>query len=196
VNEAKKVLAISSAYDITSLMHDLFLQSRAQIEKVNSIALAKRVMMNQSFDMVFIFTPVQDEFGIRSAREIQSRYDVPVLLFVRQDGYDQACYTVMDQMIFVMQMPVHKPLVIQTLAVIDKYQSKISALQTALKKEKQRVQDEKMISRCKLMLVQHYHWSEDKAHHYIEKVAMDHSWTRAKVAGMLMEKISQQMGDI
>jgi len=54
----------------------------------------------------------------------------------------------------------------------------------------------KMISRCKLMLVQHYHWSEDKAHHYIEKVAMDHSWTRAKVAGMLMEKISQQMGDI
>jgi len=87
-----------------------FSKAALKFEKVNSVALAKRVMMNQSFDMVLFYPGpgrIWHPFGqgnpvtLRCARTA----------FVRQDGYDQACYTVMDQMIFVMQMPVHKPLV-------------------------------------------------------------------------------------
>ena len=41
-----------------------------------------------------------------------------------------------------------------------------------------------------MVLIESYHWSEDKAHHYIEQVSMQNSLTKVDVAKQLIEGLN------
>lgn len=62
-------------------------------------------------------------------------------------------------------------------------------MEAQIRREKQRFQDEKLVSLCKIRLVEHYHWTEEKAHSYIGKAAMDHSTTRVNIARALLSRM-------
>ena len=60
-----------------------------------------------------------------------------------------------------------------------------------IRKLRKKIQDQQKINQAKLLLIEQYHYSEEKAHHYIEKVAMDHSITKVEVAMSLIEKVKK-----
>lgn len=64
---------------------------------------------------------------------------------------------------------------------IQLYEKKISKLE-------QKYLELKMVDHCKLVLISNYHWSEDKAHHYIEKIVMEQNKTKFLVAKELLEE--------
>ncbi|MCF0246448.1 MAG: ANTAR domain-containing protein [Ileibacterium sp.] len=185
MNKQKVLIAASSP----DAFKDLFSKSKYETVLEVSAAAAKRRLMNEEFSLVVIGWPLTDQSELQAAREIASVYEKHVLLFVPADILDQAQYQCAEQTVFVMALPVNKLLARQTVAFLDKVNGQKQKLRSDLARQKQKLQDEKIIFRCKLLLVERYRWSEDKAHSYITKKAMDHSTTKVNVARILIRKL-------
>ena len=65
------VLVISAKEKFNASLQSLLPESKyAPVQMVSSVSLAKRVLLERSFDFVFINTPLPDDFGTRFAIEI------------------------------------------------------------------------------------------------------------------------------
>lgn len=154
-----------------------------------SAAKAKQRLRQDTFSCVILAAPLSDEYGIQTANEIASVYHQYVLLIVPREKIDQAAYLTRDNTVFVASQPVHLPHIHQALGMMEKVSRQNRQMEEQLAKARQKLQDEKMIARAKLKLIETYHWSEEKAHAYLGKTAMDHSTTRAQVARLLLNKL-------
>ena len=62
-------------------------------------------------------------------------------------------------------------------------------MERQLARTRDKYKELQVVSRCKLLLMENYQWTEEKAHRYIEKTAMDHSTTKVLVARILLDKM-------
>ncbi len=82
------------------------------------------------------------------------------------------------------KMDVELPMAIQ---MINKYHDQIEGLMSENKRLKQQLEENLMISKCKRHLIQKG-LSEDEAHQYILKFAMDHNIDKLEACHRLLEK--------
>lgn len=184
----RKVLIISQTKDTFTIINKVLPTIQYSCLHLSSILDAKKQLHKEKYDIVIIQTPLKDEFGVQSSIDFVRTFDVCVLLLVKNDIFDQTCYKVNDYGIYVLGLPTNKNLIYQSIVQLDhsilmkqKYEKEVTKL-------KKKLQDEKKIMQAKLMLIEQYHWTEEKAHHYIEKVAMDSSMTRIEVANSLLTR--------
>ena len=183
----KKVLIASSAPEAYK---DLFPKPEyAPPVLAGSAAAAKQRLMKESFSMIVVGTPLPDESLHQCACEIAAAYEQNVLLFVPTESLDQIQYQCSEHSVFVLPVPLNRQMAGQVISFLDKVTRQNQRLQHALARQKQKMEDEKMIFRCKLKLIEHYRWTEEKAHSYITKTAMDHSTTKVHIARILMSKM-------
>ena len=72
---------------------------------LNSAAEARRLLVNQDFDIVIINTPLKDDIGIELALEIAEKDFTAVMIIVKNEMFDQVAYRVEDYGVFVELMP-------------------------------------------------------------------------------------------
>ena len=183
----KKVLIVSSA---TEVYKDLF--SHPEYDRpviAGSGAEARRRLMNESFSLIVIGSPLPDEALHMCACEISAASEQNVLLFVPAESLDLIQYQCSEHSVFVLSVPVNRQMAGQVISFLDKVTRQNQKMRHELARQKQKMEDEKLIFRCKLRLIEHYHWSEEKAHRYITKTAMDHSTTKVHIARILMSKM-------
>lgn len=171
-------------------LRDLFPTARYEnCTLVSSSAILSQQLRQQDYDVVIIIAPLTDEYGIRTAIQVAAGFKTDVLLLVPADHYDQAAYMCMEASVYVLSLPVNRQSAWQALQFMEKARAEINRIERQLKKTRDKYQELQVVSRCKLMLMQNYRWSEEKAHHYIEKTAMDHSITKMMVAKVLLDKM-------
>lgn len=182
----RKILFISSNPDLKT---QLFPSARYEAVYEKSAVGARQRMSSEKFDLVMVSGPLNDESSTRLAGELSSIHRIPVLLAVNNEIYDQACYQTQEQNVFVLCLPLQKNMALQAISILEKFSDQTRFLERQIQKEQQKLKDEKMISLCKLKLIENYHWSEEKAHSFIGKKAMDHSTTRVNIAKVLLNRL-------
>ena len=80
------------AQTIRSVLPDGFYPVR----HVSSMTLAKQRILREKTDILIVYSPLPDESGVQAAIETARQRNVGVLLFVRQEVYDQVSYTAAD----------------------------------------------------------------------------------------------------
>ena len=181
-----KILVISQTTKLSKVLHELM--PEAQPICAHSIHEAQDRLRQQIFDLCIIQVPLPDEFGIRSAKQWALKFTMGILLLVKKDIYDQTIYPVQEEGIFVLSLPCQKEMLYQALRCLQANCDRIKRISLKLQKMNKQIQDEKLIYQAKLTLISQYCWSEEKAHHYIEKAAMDSNQTRAYVARSILKK--------
>lgn len=154
-----------------------------------SAAAGKRQLSMEHYDLILVSEPLPDESAILTANAAAGLYNQYVLLCVPAGSLDQAAYQCRDLPVFVLSSSALKSTFIQSIRFLEKASKRQEKLEKALAKEKQRFQDEKTVTLCKLKLIETFHWSEDKAHKCITKTAMDHSVTKSQAAKALLRKM-------
>lgn len=152
-------------------------------------AEGKRQLSAGHFDTIAVFAPLCDEFGIQTANEISGVHNQYVLLTVPFDSLDQAAYQCRELPVFVLSSNAQFSTIRQSIRFLEKAGERMEKLESALAREKRRFQDEKQITLCKIKLIEMFGWTEEEAHRYIGKTAMDHSVTRIAAARSLMRKM-------
>lgn len=156
---------------------------------VCSAAEGKRLLTTSHFDTIAVIAPLTDEFGVQTASEIAGLQNQYILLIVPTDSLDLAAYQCRELPVFVLSSSAQFSTIQQSIRFLEKAGERMEKLEKALAKEKRRFQEEKEITLCKIRLIESLGWSEEQAHRYIGKTAMDHSVTKFAAARSIMRRL-------
>lgn len=177
------VLVISEKENFNASLQSLLPESKyAPVQIVSSVSLAKRVLLERSFDFVFINTPLPDDFGTRFAIEISGNKGTVILLLVRNEVYEEVCDKVTEYGILTLPKPASKQMVAHTLNFMAGIRERLRKLEKKSLSMEEKMKEIRLVNRAKWVLIDELKMSEADAHRYIEKQAMDRCVSRREIA--------------
>lgn len=185
--EKKRVLVISSSQDMIKTIKESIPSTKYTITPCPSILQAKQLLNRQNIQYCICVSPLKDENVLKGIKEIAKIHSIGILMIVKNDMYDQMAYQLKEQSVFVISFPTSKRMIYQSLELLDVMNDTISKANAKIVKLQTRMNEMKIINRAKLLLIEQYHYTEDKAHAYIEKSAMNSSKTKVDIAKSILE---------
>ena len=152
-----------------------------------SCSEAKRMLIETGFDIVIINTPLCDEFGVQFAIETANSTDSGVMIFVKSELYEQVAFKTEEFGIFTLSRPTNKQTVFEALRMLTA-RSRYMALREKSNTLEQKMLDIRLVNRAKALLLQNEKMTEQQAHRYIEKAAMDLCVKKTVIAQNIIEK--------
>ena len=140
----------------------------------------RRLTMNRSVDLVILNTPLTDEFGTQLAQDLAEN-NMGVLLLAGTDVYEQVSFRVEQSGVITLAKPTRQSLYI-ALRALTALRSKLLQMEQKNRALQQKVADIHTVNHAKWLLIQHDHMTENDAHRFIEKQAMDMRLSRREVA--------------
>ncbi|MBC5787634.1 MULTISPECIES: ANTAR domain-containing response regulator [Clostridiaceae] len=181
--DLNSVLVVSSSKKFYQQFMELLPKSEfSPLCSVTTVGEAKRILVDRSFRIVIVNTPLSDDFGIHFAIELAEKQNCGILIFVKSEIQDAICQQVENYGILTLPKPVSKQMVFQSIKLLVAMQQKIRALETKASSLQSKMEDIRLVNRAKLLLIEQLKMSESEAHRYIEKRAMDTCVKRRKVA--------------
>lgn len=176
-------MVISAKEKFNASLQSLLPESKyAPVQMVSSVSLAKRVLLERSFDFVFINTPLPDDFGTRFAIEISGNKGTVILLLVRNEVYEEVCDKVTEYGILTLPKPASKQMVAHTLNFMAGIRERLRKLEKKSLSMEEKMKEIRLVNRAKWVLIDELKMSEADAHRYIEKQAMDRCVSRREIA--------------
>jgi len=179
----ESALIISNTQKSAALFAEiLHAASIKHIVILNSCGEARRLLLEQDYDLVVVNGPLHDESGENFSRDIASKGVAQVILVVKNEYFDMVSSVVEGDGVLTVANPVNKTIFWSALTLAKSAGKQIRRMQDENAKLKQKIEDIRIADRAKCILISHMNMSEQEAHRYIEKQAMDSRSTKRAVA--------------
>ncbi|MDO4317678.1 MAG: ANTAR domain-containing protein [Lachnospiraceae bacterium] len=177
------VLLISASQKMTDTILELLPHRQFQpVTTVSTAGEARRLLVEQSFDLVLIISPLRDDFGVQLAVEVADNGQSGVLLFVKADLFEQASYKVESHGVLTLAVPCQRTAILQSVKLLVATRARLKVLENRAISLEAKMEEIRIVNRAKLLLIERLKMSEAEAHRYIEKNAMDTCQKRSAVA--------------
>ena len=181
-------MIVSKSAESIKFIEDVLKQNQVlTVVSAQTAAQARRALIENEYDLCLINAPLPDEFGEALAVDIAQKGDSQVLLLVKAELYDAVTEKVEDYGIITLSKPVSKAYLWSALKFANAAQKRVKKVINENDKLIQKLEDIKIVNRAKLMLISYLNMSEEEAHKYIEKKAMDMRTTRRTVAENILK---------
>lgn len=134
------------------------------------------------FDLVVIYAPLEDEFGLELISDISKMSSAAIIVITKSDVVDEVQKKVAFAEAFVLSRPINKAMLTQSIRYVMITKEQIARLKVANDELQQKISDLKLIDRAKCVLIQYLRISETQAHRHIQKQAMDQRLSQVAVA--------------
>ena len=141
----------------------------------------RRLTMDRNVDLVILNAPLKDEFGVQLAQDLAEN-NMGVLLLTGSDVFEQVSYRVEQSGVITLAKPTTKQSMYIALRALTALRSKLLQMEQKAKALQQKVADIHTVNHAKWLLIQHDNMTENEAHRFIEKQAMDMRLSRREVA--------------
>lgn len=183
MKEPTAVLIVSSSEKARDYFRGLLPENQfSPVEYCQTAGEAKRKMIDRVFDIVIINTPLKDDFGIEFAIDLSQKEQCGVVLFVRAELFGQVSYKVEDYGILTLQRPNSAAAIYGAVKLLVATRNRLKSLQNKATSLEKKMEEIRYVNRAKLLLMEKLKMTEQEAHRYIEKTAMDLCVKRAQVA--------------
>lgn len=152
------------------------------VDSAASVNEAQRKAAEHAYDLVIVNTPLPDDFGVRFAIDVSTRSSTVTMLLVHTDFYDAVYGNVFEYGVFVLRRPTAPALVRQAFDWLLATRERLRALEKKSVSLQDKMDEIRLVNRAKWALISHLNMTEDAAHHYIEKQAMNRCVPRRTVA--------------
>lgn len=188
--ESKKysVLVVSSSEKMTEAIRNLIQSNRYNsVMYVDSIAAAKRAILDTFYDFVLINTPVRDDFGTDFAVEICRNKSCVCLLMVKNELYEKINYQVTPYGVFTIAKPTSTANMEQAFRWLAAARERMIRMDKKTGSIEEKMKEIRIINRAKWLLIENLKMTEAEAHRYIEKQAMDNCIGRVNIAENILK---------
>lgn len=183
----EKALLVSGSKQAIDVLSDLIKSFGCdQIITSLSGSEARRLINRTDFDIAVISTPLPDEFGHELAINITEKTSSGVLLICKADISDEISDKVETYGVCVMPKPINKSMFFQSLKLIQSTRARMMTVMNEYNKLQTKIEETRLISRAKCILIQYLKLTEPQAHRYIEKQAMDTRQSKLEVARSIL----------
>lgn len=148
---------------------------------------ARRKLLTENYSLVLIDTPLKDEFGTDLAIKICKTSSSGVIMVIKSENCEVISSKVEEYGIFTIPKPFTKSILNQGVRFVFTSLKRFKALKNEQSKFLKKVEDIKTIDRAKCLLIQYNKMTEDEAHKYLEKKAMDSRLSRREVADKIID---------
>ena len=147
-----------------------------------SIGEARRRMVDDTYDLVIINSPLPDDFGTRFAINACANSDAGVLLLVKNALYEDVDAKVLPYGVVTLSMPTNQLMVSQSLRVLRAIRERLRRVEEKQVSLEDRMKEIRLVNQAKWRLIECLSMTEADAHRYIEKQAMDLRVSKREVA--------------
>ena len=187
------VLLVSSGDQFTKTIKELMpLTHFYPVHAVRSAGEARRTLLGTSADIVLINTPLPDEFGAQLAMDLCERSDAAVLLVVKSERYEDVYARVTEHGVLTLPKPTSTQLVRQSLRALCAVRERLRRVGEKQATVEEKIQEIRLVNRAKWALIQCLGMTEQAAHRYIEKRAMDERISRREAAMQVLSVYQPQ----
>ena len=134
---------------------------------------ARRLLYERDFDLVIINSPLPDETGENLSIHIALKGLEQVILVVDAVYYEETSSATEDYGVITIPRPVDRIFFWTALKLVKSAQNKLRRAREEYTKLSRKIEDIKIIDRAKYILISYLKMTEQEAHKYIEKRAMD-----------------------
>jgi response regulator NasT len=150
----------------------------ARCVHVVSASKARRIVTQQPYGLIVVCAPLPDEAAGQLADALARISGADVVLLGELPGEGAA----LCDGVVVLEKPVNRMLFTHTLLVLETARKKWQRLAEENRKLSLKLEEARLVGRAKCALVAYRQMTEEQAHHYIEKQAMDGRLPRREVA--------------
>ena len=148
-------------------------------------------MEKTEYDLIIINSPLEENSGVDLAIYAAEKYAAGVLLAVQNKYADMIAQKVEPYGVLVVGKPVVKAFFNQAVRFADVTRHRVQSLKEENIHLQLKLEEMKIISRAKCVLIQYLSMSEAQAHKYIEKQAMDMRQSKHHVAKQILKAYEQ-----
>jgi AmiR/NasT family two-component response regulator len=144
---------------------------------IPSGAEARRRMLESDFELIVVNAPLPDEFGHELCSSAVEKTDAGVVLLA----------TMSEQGVLLLSKPFSNTLFLQAIHLAAASNHRLQLLRQENARMQEKIAQVRLVSHAKCCLVEREQMSEDAAHRYIEKRAMDTRRSRAEIAQEILD---------
>ena len=177
------VLVVSASKNFNNNLKNLLSEVvYTPIYYVYSINEAQREIAERFYDIIIINTPLPDDLGAKFAIDVSGEKQSVVLLFVKNDNYADVYEKVSSFGVFTVPKPLSQQGFLQSMDFAKAARERLRRMEKKTISIEEKMKEIKLVNRAKWILINTLNLSEDVAHHYIEKQAMDRCVSKRQIA--------------
>ncbi len=177
----ERVLIVSSAEKGEEFFRGA-LTAEFSVEIVKSGAEARRILSDSERDVVVINCPLKDEYGTDLAEETVRDSFAGVVLLVKSEAWDSVSCAMEKIGVHCIAKPLSSLAFLGGVRLAAATSQRLKGFAKKTERLMDKMEEIKLVGRAKLILMQKLSFTEEEAHRYIEKQAMDRCVKRAVVA--------------
>lgn len=151
------------------------------IVRANSGVASRRVFSTRDFDLAII-GGIPDENGKNLASFLAENGTTGVILIEDSFVYEEVAAKLCGQGVIVLPRPLSRSLLVTGIRMVEAANARVQNLKRANVDLSREVEDMRLINRAKYVLIESLGYTENRAHKFIEKRAMDERKTRREIA--------------
>ena len=154
---------------------------------IPSGAEARRRMLESDFELIVVNAPLPDEFGHELCSSAVEKTDAGVVLLAKAAAAEQLLTPMSEQGVLLLSKPFSNTLFLQAIHLAAASNHRLQLLRQESARMQEKIAQVRLVSHAKCCLVEREQMSEDAAHRYIEKRAMDTRRSRAEIAQEILD---------
>lgn len=192
VQHVYSVLAISTREKFYTSLRGLLPEDRySPLCWECDVTSARRLLLERTFDIVVISAPLPDEFGTKLAMHVVDSSSAGVLLLVGAEHYPDISVRLSPYGILTLQKPTNPQLILQSLQLLCGTRERLRKMEQKTASIEEKMAEIRLVNRAKWLLIDREGMTEQDAHRFIEKQAMDRCVTRRAVADQIIARYQQ-----
>ena len=181
------ILIVSSSEQFNTVARKVLPNGKFNVvETKKSISAAKRELITRPYDLILVNAPLTDGFGTQFVMEVRERRSMGIILAVPGEVHGDISDKLADQGIIAIAKPiVTKNLEVQIRLLLAMLEN-VKEAERKVTRIEEKMEEVRLVSRAKLVLIQKG-MSEEEAHDYIIKQAMNTGQTKKSVAEDILD---------
>lgn len=184
----ERALIISDAPKAMKFFKDfLSANGYTKIKLAATAEEGRQAMEEFSPDICVINAPLESGSGEELSTELASHMSCQVILFVKEDYFEEISGSVEKDGVICLSKPVSKSAFFGALGFAEAADSRMKRAYAEIKRLERKLAEVRVVNRAKSILMSQKGMSETEAHRYIEKTAMDRRVPRGQVAEEIID---------
>lgn len=143
-------------------------------------------------ELVVINSPLIDESGVDLAKYVTQNTNSNCILLLKQEQAEQLAWLTQQHQVIVLGRPLNKPVLYQLIRTLEIAMRRCERILEDNRRLEQKLRDVRTVDRAKFLMMEYEGMTEDAAHAYLEKYAMDKRMRKAIAAMEIIDRINEQ----
>ena len=168
------VLSVAAAEKFHTSLRELLPNGRYDpVHAVYDASEARRRMLETAYDVILISAPLPDEFGARLAQHAAEHTGAGVLMMVKSEYYSDVSEQLTPCGVLTLQKPTSPQMMLQCMELLCATRERLRRMEQKSASIEDKMAEIRLVNRAKWVLIEKRGLTEQEAHRFIEKAAMD-----------------------